>query len=1127
MADRKLTALLREKVVITGDGNVIGKDNTVNVVKQTAGLYAIQIGQVNITLTLDELRRVVRCAVASSPFLVPFPRNPDFVGRETDLVALHELLSGAKTVGIRPTGLSGMGGIGKTQLAIEYAYRYRDDYPGGIFWLNALDNWAEEFARVARHLALATMEDGLDTQIRAAWNYLNAHPDALVILDNVPDPALLNLPFLPGLVPAGLGCRLLFTTRQRYFKSQFSSYELKVLPKDAAMSLLLRHPTRQEILDKEHPEHGWARVICTILGYLPLALELAAAFLGQYPEISLYDYRLRLLREGAMDTLDDTDLRPEDMPTRHEAAVQATLQASWEALTDEHARLVLRAAGQLREAELIPVVRLGLLTGLATKARPGHPAPLKRALKKLAAASLIEELTGETVRLHPLVREYAGRQTPKGDAGDAFRAQLASNILDKLGEVAILEAHTAQRGIDAVLGDLRTGLKLCPVKAPGYAPLQMLERIMDREAHYIRSWDPALQPLYFMQRVHARAVRLQATAVQHESEKKLDAYRRPHLRLRWRSGAEDFTLLRTLVGHTGAVQSVAVTSDGRRAVSASLDSTLQVWDLETGVALHTLKGHTKAVEAVAVTPDDSRIVSASRDKTLKVWDLETGQEILTLEGHTGQVKAVAVTPDATRVVSASEDKTVRVWDLETGQQIHMLEGHTGMVWTLAVTPDGTRAISGSSDNTIKVWDLKGGQEIRTLEGHRNLVTAVAVTPDGTRLVSGSSDRTVKVWDLETGHTLYSLDEHTPVSAVVVMPDGTRAISAFNDPTLKVWDLETGQEVRTLKGHANAVFALAVPPNGTLLVSASADGTLKVWDLETEQLFHGFEGHGWIVFSVAVVPDGTRAVSASHDNTVRVWDMDTGELLHNLGEHSAPVRAVVVTPDSTRAVSASRDKTLKVWDLETGREIRTLEGHTDTVSAVAVTADGTRAVSASEDRTLKVWNLETGEEIRTLEGLVDSINEMALMPDGIKVILASNDGTLRVWNLETGEEVLTLKGHTGSVKTVAITPDGQRAVSGSSDKTLRVWDLDTGQMAQMIEGHTSDVEAVAVTPDGKRAISASRDRTVKVWDLRTGCEIASFDGDGVFLCIAAIQRATGLRVIAGDLGGAVWAFELVE
>ena len=75
--------------------------------------------------------------------------------------------------------------------------------------------------------------------------------------------------------------------------------------------------------------------------------------------------------------------------------------------------------------------------------------------------------------------------------------------------------------------------------------------------------------------------------------------------------------------------------------------------LESGRELRTLTGHSSYVNAVAVTPDGQRAVSASDDQTLKVWDLASGRELRTLTGHTDPVTAVAMTPDGQRAVSAS------------------------------------------------------------------------------------------------------------------------------------------------------------------------------------------------------------------------------------------------------------------------------------------------------------------------------------------------------------------------------------------------------------------------------------------------------------------------------------------
>jgi len=489
-----------------------------------------------------------------------------------------------------------------------------------------------------------------------------------------------------------------------------------------------------------------------------------------------------------------------------------------------------------------------------------------------------------------------------------------------------------------------------------------------------------------------------------------------------------------------------------------------------GPLLRTLRGHTDRVIAVALTPDGRRAVSGSMDNTLKVWDLKTGAALATLGGHTSRVSAVAVTPDGTRAVSGSWDRTLKVWDLETGAELATLNGHTGSVNAVALTPDGTRAVSGSDDETFKVWDLETGAELATLSGHTSSVSAVAASPDGRRAVSGSWDRTLKVWDLETGRELATLRGHTwSVYAVAVTPDGRRAVSGADDNTLKVWDLDNGREIATLSGHTDSVNAVAVTPDGRLAVSGSWDRTLKIWDLQSGFELATLRGHNGLVNAVAVTPDGQRAVSGSEDRTIKVWDLESGADLATLRGHTFPVSAVVVTPDGTRIVSGSDDDTLKVWNLETERELAILRSHTGEVKVVAVIPDGTRAVSGSNDRTLKVWDLENGAELAILRGHTSFVNVVAVTPDGTRAVSGSADNTLKVWDLESGSELATLSGHTNSVNAVAVSPDGWRAVSGSYDNTLKVWDLESGACLATVEAEALLI-AIALAPDGRTVVA---------------------------------------------------------
>ncbi len=109
-------------------------------------------------------------------------------------------------------------------------------------------------------------------------------------------------------------------------------------------------------------------------------------------------------------------------------------------------------------------------------------------------------------------------------------------------------------------------------------------------------------------------------------------------------------LLRTLEGHSHWVNAVALTPDGKQAISGSLDNTLKVWNLATGELVHTLERHSHSVNAVAVTPDGKQAISGSGDNTLKVWNLETGEAIATFSGESGLL-CCAVAPDGVTIVA--------------------------------------------------------------------------------------------------------------------------------------------------------------------------------------------------------------------------------------------------------------------------------------------------------------------------------------------------------------------------------------------------------------------------------------------------------------------------------------------
>jgi hypothetical protein len=240
----------------------------------------------------------------------------------------------------------------------------------------------------------------------------------------------------------------------------------------------------------------------------------------------------------------------------------------------------------------------------------------------------------------------------------------------------------------------------------------------------------------------------------------------------------------------GMVWAVAALPDGQLVLSGA--ETLQLWNLSSRQMLHSFEGHSSSVYAVAVTHDGRQALSGSSDQTLRLWDLANRRCLRTLIGHSDAVAGVAITHDARHALSGSHDKTLRLWDLATGEIVRILEGHTNAVLTVAVTSDGRHALSGSEDCTVRLWDLTAGQYYRVFEGHTREVYAVAFMPNKRYALSSSADRTMRLWDLVTGQELRVFTNNKgSIDAFALTPNGCSIVTSEVDGILRIWTLPEG------------------------------------------------------------------------------------------------------------------------------------------------------------------------------------------------------------------------------------------------------------------------------------------------------------------------------------------------
>jgi WD40 repeat protein/serine/threonine protein kinase len=615
--------------------------------------------------------------------------------------------------------------------------------------------------------------------------------------------------------------------------------------------------------------------------------------------------------------------------------------------------------------------------------------------------------------------------------------------------------------------------------------------------------------------------------------------------------------LLTCEGHVGGVTSVALSTDGRRALSGSgsyksEDKTLRLWEASNGKCLKTFEGHSSYVNSVALNTDGRRALSGGNDNTLRLWEVSSGKCQRIFEGHTLPVNSVALSADGNWALSGSNDKTLRLWGVSTGKCVRIFKGHTDFVKSIALNADGRWALSGSNDNTLRLWEVSTGKCLRIFEGHTHYVNSVALSSDGHWVLSGSVDRTLRLWEVSTGKCLRTFDGHTGgVNSVVLSRDGRWALSGSGDLTVRLWEVSTGKCLRTFEGHTDWVYSVALSGDGRWALSGSEDLTVRLWDLKgllggyqalsaplvvcrldgvnetlaVDKRFHALveaarksliEGQFAGAWSLAIESKAltgyqfsTEALDLAHQAGLRGkrrglrswWCYRTYEA------HSNEVLSVALSADGRWAFSGSRDKTLRLWEVSSGKCLRTFDGHTSWVNSVAVGGDGHWVLSGSMDGILRLWEVSSGKCLRTFDGHRLSVGSVVLSADGSWALSGGNDKTLRLWEVSTGKCLRTFEGHRDSVKSVALSVDGHWALSGSGDHDLKLWEVSTSKCLRTFKGHADQINSVTLNSDGCWALSGSEDKTLRLWEVSTGKCLRTFEGhtDAVTSAVLSADR----------------------
>ncbi|HLO85733.1 MAG TPA: NB-ARC domain-containing protein [Nostocaceae cyanobacterium] len=1047
-----------------------------------------------------------------------------FYGRNNELIQLEQWIVQERC---RLVFLLGMGGIGKTTLAIKLAERIQEQFDF-VIWRSLrnappIDNLLIEIIQVISQQQETQLPKELDGKISHLVKYLRQYR-CLLILDNAEtilesgDSQLLGetSPLRAGYYRQGYegygqlfktvgetrhqSC-LLITSREK--SRDLAVWEGHTLPIRSFKVEGLKVTETQKIFqDKGNllaSEDEW-RTVNDHYGGNPLALKMVAAAVNDLFNNSISNF-LNILTQNSLIFEDIRDLlaRQFNRLSHIEKTIMCWLAINREPVSMEEIQsdLILKVSSSRLLEGLAALQRRSLIE----KTSEGYTQ--QPVIMEYVAEQLIEQISQEIVTEKiDFFKNYA---LIKATAKDYIREAQVRLILHPLTK-QLLSILESERLLEERFKSILSSWRGKPARETGYIAGNVIN-LLRQMGTDLNGWDFSHLTVWqaYVQDANLSNVNFAgsdlATSVFAENlGSGLSVAFSPDGRLLAMGDTKgeihlwqvpEMKLLMSNQGHDNVVFSVVFSPDSRSLASGSVDGTVKLWNCSTGQCLNVFQGHTSNVWSVVFSPDGRTLASCSADSTVRCWDVSSGKCIQILQGHTNQVLSVVFSPQGQTLATSSADHTIKLWDRITGDCLKTFESDTpdgtlggSQIRSVAFSPDGKSIACGGDDTFVCYWDISTGECFRICNGHTGAVLSIVFSPDGNTLASCSEDTTIRLWETSSGQCFKTLQAHEHrVSSVAFGPDGKILASCSEDYTLRLWDIKTGQSLTTIYGQSTPVYSVEFSPQGETF--ASGDRTVRLWNANQGQCLKSLQGYTTRIASVAYSPDGDLVASSSYDATVKLWDAATGQRLKTFQVHTAWFWGIAISRDGKKLACGGGDHTVKIWDIKTGQCLTNCTDHEGWVFRVAFSPHGHILASGSADNTVKLWDILTGKVLRTFTGHTGWVWSVAFSPCGNILASSSSDNTVKFWHVTTGQCFKTLQGHESSVSSVMFSPDGKHLASGSHDQSARLWDVSTGECLQVLRGHNNWVWSVAYTPCGSMLASASQDETIKLWDAVTG------------------------------------------
>lgn len=271
-----------------------------------------------------------------------------------------------------------------------------------------------------------------------------------------------------------------------------------------------------------------------------------------------------------------------------------------------------------------------------------------------------------------------------------------------------------------------------------------------------------------------------------------------------------------------------------RLITGLENGTIAFWDVNTKSNYKNITDHhTKSVRSL-LQFDENTLITASFDSKIIIWDLNTFEKIRELTGHNDFIRCLLKIDDET-FATGSNDHTIKIWSINQDKELRTILGSTCFVLTL-IKIESNLWVSGTGDGNIIFWDLLNKDSpLFILEGHKLSTWCLEKLHDSNLLASGSGDSTIRIWDINKRKCKKILNTgNTNITGISNM--NKKMIASFSsDGMIRFWNYYKGEIVKKICAFEKSMIVCSSKLiYDRFIFTGGSNSIIKMWDFKNEE-----------------------------------------------------------------------------------------------------------------------------------------------------------------------------------------------------------------------------------------------------------------------------------------------------